>query len=579
MRSCTNPTKSKVECDDHHHEHGCEKNVQPQEETEVPIIDALDPRETYEATSSQNIFRGAATPSKSQHHPSVLRAQTFDSAFLSPSHSSTPNRIYSFSPNRSPTFPFRPNTALRSYQITREISASFDEQIHPSINRVILSPSSLDDISIVAESEKQPPSSFPVNPIPISSGNWWLDEIASFYPALTQGRESALKDEYIEHIVSPTDTLQGICLTYKVSAMRLKKENGFTGNSLQMAPKILRIPTNTNYGMNLQRQDKTNDDELPPKNTDSISTSQEVAGIPNNTVRNESILKQFSDDKNHYSKDDMLILQDIMQKLKDEMNHTDDMEPEKKHELEALMRRLESTITQDDLWKASLTDADESTTTDAYYENIRKPLVAAAGGTLVTAGAILVPVPIIPGALVIYAGLSVLASEFEVANQALEKMKDPLRDILAPEGDYDFHREVYDVDDTTVWTDCISTSLYPYLYDNDINDEFKSLIQVSASQSNIDEFNETTRKTKNELKRWARNLLRIESSDGGEDPITDDKLTSEKSMLKRFDSLLSSYGEEVDIKGVVESDSELNDNSDPKEVDITGGIVATNSEL
>ena len=529
---------------------------------DAELIDTLDSRETPEAkSSSQSIFRGAPSiisPSTSNHHPSVHRSQTFDSAFLSPQHHpSIPNRIYSFSPNRSPTFPFRPNTALRSYQMTREMSASFDEQIHPSINRVILSPSSLDDISIsiITESEKESPSSFPINPIPISNGNWWLDEIASLFP---QGKDAALKDEYIEHIVSPTDTLQGICLTYKVSAMRLKKENGFSGNSLQMAPKILRIPTNTNYGMNLQRRSKTTDEELPPKKTDSnlISTSQAVTGKPNNTVRNESILKQFSDDKSHYSKDDMLILKDIMQKLKDEMNHADDMEPEKKRELEALMKRLESTTSQDDLWKASPTAADESTTIDAYYENIRKPLVAAAGGTLVTAGAILVPVPIIPGALVIYAGLSVLATEFPVANQALEKMKDPLRDILADEDDY-IHRGVDDVDDTTLWTDCISTSLYPYLYDNDIDEEFKSLIQVAACQSNVDEFDETTRRTKKELKRWARNLLNIESSE--EDSLLDDKQTSdqEKSMLKRFDSLLSSYGEEVDIKGVVASDNEL----------------------
>lgn len=52
-------------------------------------------------------------------------------------------------------------------------------------------------------------------------------------------------DEYIEHVVLPTDTLQGICLAYKLSATRLRMINGFSGNSLQMAPKKLRIPTPT----------------------------------------------------------------------------------------------------------------------------------------------------------------------------------------------------------------------------------------------------------------------------------------------------------------------------------------------
>jgi LysM repeat protein len=52
-------------------------------------------------------------------------------------------------------------------------------------------------------------------------------------------------DEYMEHVVLPTDTLQGLCLAYKLSATRLRMINGFSGNSLQMAPKKLRIPTPT----------------------------------------------------------------------------------------------------------------------------------------------------------------------------------------------------------------------------------------------------------------------------------------------------------------------------------------------
>ncbi|KAL7533928.1 hypothetical protein ACHAWF_004667 [Thalassiosira exigua] len=48
---------------------------------------------------------------------------------------------------------------------------------------------------------------------------------------------------YLEHVVLPTDTLQGLCLAYKISATRLRMENGFSGNSLQMAPKKLKIPS------------------------------------------------------------------------------------------------------------------------------------------------------------------------------------------------------------------------------------------------------------------------------------------------------------------------------------------------
>ena len=48
--------------------------------------------------------------------------------------------------------------------------------------------------------------------------------------------------DYLEHVVLPTDTLQGICLAYKVSASRLKRANHFTGETLAVAPKKLVIP-------------------------------------------------------------------------------------------------------------------------------------------------------------------------------------------------------------------------------------------------------------------------------------------------------------------------------------------------
>jgi len=48
--------------------------------------------------------------------------------------------------------------------------------------------------------------------------------------------------DYVEHVILPDDTLQGICLAYKVHAHRLKRANHFTGESLNMAPKKLVIP-------------------------------------------------------------------------------------------------------------------------------------------------------------------------------------------------------------------------------------------------------------------------------------------------------------------------------------------------
>jgi LysM repeat protein len=47
--------------------------------------------------------------------------------------------------------------------------------------------------------------------------------------------------DYVEHVCLPTDTLQGICIAYKVSASQLRRANHFSG-TLHSAPKKLLIP-------------------------------------------------------------------------------------------------------------------------------------------------------------------------------------------------------------------------------------------------------------------------------------------------------------------------------------------------
>lgn len=534
-------------------------------------VSGIGPNElTDESLLKHNIFRERSKATGS-HVPQYIvnRSQTFDSTCISQRHPSTPLRMHSLSyetsQNKSPTFPFRPNAALRSYQMTQlQINASFDEQMQSATkNGGVLSCSSSEEISVVTETTKHK-QHFPVKAIPLEGGNWWLDETTELTRQMNQNLSQAVANttcEYIEHIVLPTDTIQGICLAYKVSAMRLKKENGFSGNNLQLGPKILRVPVNTNYGMNLQRRacsPSTVSSGNSFGGTQAIKTDDDIT----NQKLNSSLMQQFSDDKSHYSQDDMLILEDIMQKLKIEMEQADDLAEQKKSELKQLLNRLESTLSQENMWevannvdpKASIGTTVDNTTTDTY-ESLRKPLVAAAGGTLVTAGAILVPVPIIPGALVIYAGLSVLATEFEVANQALDKMREPLKEILAHEQDRVIRNDNAEIDSNlTSWTDLIPKSQNAYLHHTDIDKEFSALMHVTVDPNSVeDNFDDAARKAKNEMKRWARNLLNLETADEGLDPAVD-KINStpctNRSLLKRFDSLLSSYVEEVDENGV-----------------------------
>ena len=60
--------------------------------------------------------------------------------------------------------------------------------------------------------------------------------------ALGPSGKGVLGVDYVEHVVLPTDTLQGICIAYKVSASSLRRANHFTGHKIHSAPKKLLIP-------------------------------------------------------------------------------------------------------------------------------------------------------------------------------------------------------------------------------------------------------------------------------------------------------------------------------------------------
>ncbi|CAJ1930481.1 unnamed protein product [Cylindrotheca closterium] len=59
--------------------------------------------------------------------------------------------------------------------------------------------------------------------------------------ALGPSGKGVLGVDYVEHVVLPTDTLQGICIAYKVSVASLRRANHFSGQ-LHSAPKKLLIP-------------------------------------------------------------------------------------------------------------------------------------------------------------------------------------------------------------------------------------------------------------------------------------------------------------------------------------------------
>jgi hypothetical protein len=62
--------------------------------------------------------------------------------------------------------------------------------------------------------------------------------------------------EFYEHIILPSDTLQGICLQYKIKPTKLRQMNRFSGSNLNLAPKKLLIPKFQN-GVGVREQDRT----------------------------------------------------------------------------------------------------------------------------------------------------------------------------------------------------------------------------------------------------------------------------------------------------------------------------------
>jgi hypothetical protein len=55
----------------------------------------------------------------------------------------------------------------------------------------------------------------------------------------------------VEHVVLPQDTLQGICLRYRVSAVTLRQFNNFSGTAFR-SKKYLRIPVEPGLPVNVQ---------------------------------------------------------------------------------------------------------------------------------------------------------------------------------------------------------------------------------------------------------------------------------------------------------------------------------------
>lgn len=72
-----------------------------------------------------------------------------------------------------------------------------------------------------------------------NDGTWELLKISN-EPVATR-ITTAVDPRVIEHVVMPGDTLQGICLKYRASAVNIRRLNMFSGNNIQFK-KVLLVP-------------------------------------------------------------------------------------------------------------------------------------------------------------------------------------------------------------------------------------------------------------------------------------------------------------------------------------------------
>eukprot|EP00591_Stephanopyxis_turris_P011785 CAMPEP_0195510618 /NCGR_PEP_ID=MMETSP0794_2-20130614/3211_1 /TAXON_ID=515487 /ORGANISM="Stephanopyxis turris, Strain CCMP 815" /LENGTH=248 /DNA_ID=CAMNT_0040638073 /DNA_START=39 /DNA_END=785 /DNA_ORIENTATION=- len=83
------------------------------------------------------------------------------------------------------------------------------------------------------------------------------DTVSSSSSTNSESKVPIYGKDYVDHVVLPTDTFQGICLHYGINATKLRQANKFSGSNLLLAPSKLIIPLT---GKPVKVQDRTSKD-------------------------------------------------------------------------------------------------------------------------------------------------------------------------------------------------------------------------------------------------------------------------------------------------------------------------------
>lgn len=218
-------------------------------------------------------------------------------------------------------------------------------------------------------------------------------------------------------------------------------------------------------------------------------------------------------------------LQEQVLELKRYITSAHHLHEDKRERMHIVLQKIESVITTGKDEKCDEINEHEYKNTPSIEDYYRKTKVGLTGGSLVTAGLVLIPAPVIPGILVVYGGLLVLASEFDSAKTAVETIKVPMKELLKDEEDP--NKGIYDCFYMIMWEEMIG-----YVADPELDEEFMAIMRMkpwkdnqNVAASDSAEIERARREKKNAMKRYARQLLLLEDPVGthGEQEENNDK--------------------------------------------------------
>ncbi|KAL9183821.1 hypothetical protein ACHAXT_004677 [Thalassiosira profunda] len=195
-----------------------------------------------------------------------------------------------------------------------------------------------------------------------------------------------------------------------------------------------------------------------------------------------------------------------MIELRAEMESATDMSPEKRKKMDKLFQQVEGAIQTDGGVKRAGATSGSDEPPPNHIDHIRRTTVAITGGTLTAAGVVLIPFPIIPGVLVMYGGLLVLATEFEGARAALDIVRDPIEKWLAD----DEQEEANASKDHNPrrWDELMGCTACDSRRKQELDEDFATLMR---KPSLVKEDSDGAEKMKSPLKPLLRKLLMFDS--------------------------------------------------------------------